>query len=70
MKLASTLLSASIFLAEGATTIPRACVPPHDKYDFCNASKGMDDRIASLVGMLTNVINKSKTEQMTQKNKT
>ena len=35
--------------------IPRACVAPHDKYEFCDPSKAMDERVASLVSMLTNV---------------
>eukprot|EP00054_Salpingoeca_dolichothecata_P025258 m.174997 g.174997 ORF g.174997 m.174997 type:complete len:788 (+) comp25291_c0_seq2:67-2430(+) len=34
------------------TTIGRACVPPYDKYPFCNTSLSLDDRIESLIGLL------------------
>ena len=37
-----------------AASIPRACVPPHDKYEFCDPSKSVADRVQSLVSMLTN----------------
>lgn len=36
-------------------SIPRACVPPHEKYPFCNASLPMPDRVNDLVSRLTNV---------------
>ena len=33
--------------------IPRACVPPHDKYDFCNAKLPLDSRVDDLIERLT-----------------
>eukprot|EP00756_Hemistasia_phaeocysticola_P045223 Hpha_TRINITY_DN18982_c0_g1::TRINITY_DN18982_c0_g1_i1::g.17492::m.17492 len=33
--------------------IPRACVPPHDTYPFCNPKLSMDTRIDNLISLLT-----------------
>ena len=35
-------------------SIPRACVPPHDTYPFCDPKLNVSDRVANLVGLLTN----------------
>ena len=34
------------------TTIPRACVAPHDKYAFCDTSLPIDKRVDNLVSRL------------------
>lgn len=33
--------------------IPRACMPPHDKYPFCNPKLALDTRVDDLIGRLT-----------------
>jgi hypothetical protein len=52
------LFFATTSLQTGATSerniyIPRACVPPHDHYPFCNASLPLSDRLDDLIGHLT-----------------
>ena len=32
-----------------ASTIPRACVPPHDTYPFCNPKLSMSARVDDLI---------------------
>ena len=48
------MLGSSVWNGVTAVSIPRACVPPHDKYEFCDPSKSVADRVKSLVSMLTN----------------
>ena len=52
--LLNTSLSSGVGNGMAAVSIPRACVPPHDKYAFCDASKPVAERVQSLVSMLTN----------------
>lgn len=47
-----TLASATAAFALNIT-IPRACVPPHNVYPFCNASLPMNDRVDNLISLLT-----------------
>eukprot|EP00466_Bigelowiella_natans_P002901 jgi/Bigna1/35876/e_gw1.11.102.1 len=34
-------------------SIPRACLPPHDKYKFCDTSLSIEDRVGDLISKLT-----------------
>ena len=44
---------ATITTTVAAITIPRACLPPHDTYPFCNASLPHRHRIDDLISRLT-----------------
>eukprot|EP01065_Artemidia_motanka_P043512 TRINITY_DN603_c0_g1_i1.p1 TRINITY_DN603_c0_g1~~TRINITY_DN603_c0_g1_i1.p1 ORF type:complete len:790 (+),score=175.63 TRINITY_DN603_c0_g1_i1:58-2370(+) len=49
-------VGAAVFLAASAApniTIPRACLPPHDKYPFCDPSVPMAKRVDDLISRLT-----------------
>lgn len=37
----------------GEPTIPRACLPPHDGYPFCDHTLPLDKRLDDLIGRLT-----------------
>jgi hypothetical protein len=41
------------FALAASAAIPRACVPPHDKYDFCNPKLPMSSRVNDLISRLT-----------------
>ena len=40
-------------LSTSSNLPPRACVPPHDKYPFCNMSLSLSDRVDDLIDRLT-----------------
>ena len=38
--------------ASSVTVDTRACLPPHDKYAFCNTSLSIDERVKNLISLL------------------
>jgi beta-glucosidase-like glycosyl hydrolase len=47
------LQAAHICESHQGDPIPRACVPPHDMYPFCNTSLPLDERLDDLISRLT-----------------
>ena len=45
--------AAAIAYSAPTTKIPRACLPPHDTYPFCNASLPLTTRVDDLISRLT-----------------
>ena len=38
--------------SENFTTATRACLPPHDKYPFCDTSRSLPDRVGDLISRI------------------
>lgn len=47
-----TGVSAKTVPASDATVKTRACLPPHDKYAFCNVSLSIEERVKGLISLL------------------
>ena len=52
---ASALVAVALSYSAPPSTvkIPRACLPPHDTYPFCNASLPLTTRVDDLISRLT-----------------
>jgi len=50
---ARIVTSTSALLDDDVPPIPRACLPPHDKYPFCDPALPLSDRLDDLIHRLT-----------------
>ena len=74
--LAALLLAALVRVADAqpnvnatnTTLATRACLPPHDTYDFCDTARTIDDRVSDLITRLWATSNASIPELLTARN--
>lgn len=60
--------SAQTVPSTNTTLATRACLPPHDKYDFCDTSRTIDARVNDLIDRIWSTANATIPQMLTARN--